>query len=778
MGLAASAGAEARAGRLAARILAHRWLWVALALLLALGAGWSASGLWLQPDARIFFAEDNPDRVALDAFEGQFARDDNVVIMLEPPGGDVFAPAVLALIGDITERAWQLPFVRRVISLTNIPHIEAAGDDIRVRDMVPDPAAASPEAAAAARAASLGRPDLVDKLVDPEGRYSAIHILLRVPRIRPQEEIPQLMAEVEALRAAVAAESPGLRMSISGSVAIDNAFATAGMADAKRLLGPMLGVLLLVIGLALRSVLAVFGVVLVIVLAALAGLGALGLWGRPLNSITVLAPLYIATLSVGSAVHIFAGVRQAMVESPDRRDWARLALARHMGPITIACVTTAVGFLTLNFSISPPFREFGTIVAIGVLAALALTLTLLPALVTLLPLRRHAEPATARALMEPLAERVIRGRRWLFPGLAGLALLAATGISQIRFEDDFLRYFDESFQIRRDIDHIEDRLVGLNMLEYPLESGRAGGINDPAFLAQAAGFVDWLRAQPEVRGVRSVTDTLKRLNMHLHGDDPALHRLPEDAEATAQALFLYELSLGYGMDLSDQINVSRSAIRVTASLPEITTAGIRDLEDRAARWLAANAPGIETRPTGVSHVFMLISQRDAREMLLGTGLAILLISGIIGLAFRNLRIGVLSLVPNLVPALVAFGIWGYATGAVTLAVSVVAASTLGIVVDDTVHFLAAYARGRRRGLAPEDAVRGAFRAVGMALAVTTAGLAAGFAVLAQSGFAVNGDMALLSGLTITVALLADFLMLPGLLIWLDRRREARHARVA
>ncbi|MGZ0189362.1 MAG: outer membrane lipoprotein-sorting protein, partial [Alphaproteobacteria bacterium] len=279
-----------------------------------------------------------------------------------------------------------------------------------------------------------------------------------------------------------------------------------------------------------------------------------------------------------------------------------------------------------------------------------------------------------------------------------------------------------------------------------------------------------------------LTDTIKRLNMNMHADDPAFMRIPDTREEASQYLFLYELSIGYGMDLTDRIDVDRTTMRLTVLMANVTTAEMRSLTLRAGSWLQANAPTIQSAwtaenpnvalvtPTGVVHVFNLISFRDVRSMLTGTLIALILISGVITLALRNVRIGFISLIPNLIPALMAFGLWGYGVGAVTLAIAVVLAATLGIVVDDTVHFLSKYMEARRRGKTAEDSVRYAFSSVGMAMFVTTAGLVGGFAVLAQSGFAVNGDMAKLTALTIVVALIADFLLLPSLLIWLDQRR--------
>jgi len=768
----------------AAFIVRARWLWVVLAIALTAVSVARMDRIWpLDPDARVFFAPENPDRQALDRFEATFAKDDNLLISIEPADGEVFTPETLAAIGDITERSWRLPFVRRVDSITNFQHTYANNDELIVRDLVVDPADVTPEAAAEAKEIALSRVELVGSFIPPASDVTMVQIRFTLPGEHPTLEVPSIVAAANTLREEIEAAYPFLDLRLTGSVMINNQFSVSGQQDGQTLMGPMFMAILIVVGLALRSFFGTLGVLVVIVLSAIGGLGALGWMGLPLNSVTVLAPLYIMTLAVASAVHILASCRQTMLETADRKEWARRALEDHMGAIIIACVTTAIGFFSLNFSISPPFRQLGNIVGIGILAAMVLTLTLLPALVTFLPIARRTTPSATSRLMDRLAEFVIARRGLLLPGTALLVAAMAIGIGQLRLEDDFLRYFDERYEFRQDTDFVERRLTGVAGLEFPLPSGEAQGVNDPAFLKEVSTFVDWLRTQPDVTAVQSLTDTIKRLNMNMHGDDPAFMRIPDARDEAGQYLFLYELSIGYGMDLTDQIDVDRSSLRVTVRMSNVTTADMRDLTLAAGEWLNANAPLIQSAwnqehpelalvtPTGVVHVFNLISYRDVRAMLTGTAIALVLISGVIMAALRNVRIGFISLIPNLIPAAMAFGLWGYGVGAVTLAIAVVLAATLGIVVDDTVHFLSKYMEARRRGENAENAVRYAFHTVGMAMFVTTVGLVAGFGVLAQSGFAVNGDMAKLTAITITMALVADFLLLPSLLIWLEQRKS-------
>jgi len=283
-------------------------------------------------------------------------------------------------------------------------------------------------------------------------------------------------------------------------------------------------------------------------------------------------------------------------------------------------------------------------------------------------------------------------------------------------------------------------------------------------------FADWYRQQPEAIHINSFTDTMKRLNKNMHGDKQSWYRLPDERNLAAQYLLLYEMSLPYGLDLNNQINVDKSATRFSVTIEELSVNQTLDLENRAQGWLKANTPAIQSDGAGSTVMFAHIGQRNIKSMLTGTTLALVLISLILVIALRSIKIGLISLIPNLVPAAMGFGIWGAVVGEVGMGLAVVAGMTLGIVVDDTVHFLSKYLRARReKHLDAPAAVRYAFATVGTALWFTSAALIAGFLVLTLSSFRMNSDMGTLTAITIALALAADFLFLPPLLMKLDRR---------
>ena len=729
--------------------------------------------LKLDTDGRVFMASDNPDKMLLDNFEQEFAKDDNLAIVIVPKDGEVFTPRTLGAIGAMTEDLWNLPYVRLVNSITRFQNTYADGDMMVVEDLVPDPSMVTVEEAATARAVALDRIEIRNSLINEEGTATAISVIFRLPGIDLVSEIPNINAEFAPLLEEYRAAYPDITFKASGSVAVSQAFATASQKDGETLTPAMVVAMLVIVGLLLRSATGSFLILILAALSALVSLGALGWTHIPINSATAVAPLMVITLAVASSVHVLSSIRQTMQETSDRTIWARRALSDHGLGITVAVFTTAIGFLSLNFSISPPFRQLGNMVAGGMIGVWVFTMFLLPGLICWVPIRQNKSTASVDRFMVALGEFVIRHQKRLLLGIPVIIIGFAAGISQIKLEDDFLRYFDESFETRQATDLYETELGGLNVLEYSVDTGEENGINSVAYLTKLEDLSAFLRAQPEVSHIRSLSDTIKRLNMNMNGDDPSFYRIPETDEEASQFLFLYELSLGYGMDLTDQINVDRSSTRVSAFVGYATTRQLIALDHKIQDWFDENAPELKVPVTGQTHVYTMISARDVPSMLQGTTLALVFISFIIFLVLRNLKLGIVSLVPNLIPALMGFGLWGYLVGNVTLAVSIVVAMTLGIVVDDTVHFMLKYANARKRGESAEDSVRYAFKSVGMALTITSLGLVIGFAILGQSGFAVNRDMARLTAITLSFALLVDFLFLPPLLIYLDRMKNMK-----
>jgi hypothetical protein len=425
--------------------------------------------------------------------------------------------------------------------------------------------------------------------------------------------------------------------------------------------------------------------------------------------------------------------------------------------------------MSMNFSDAPPFRDLGNIVAMGVMAAFVISVTLLPVLMLILPV--HVKPgATSHSRrMDRFADFVVERRNFLFFGVGFIVVALVIFIPRNELNDEFIKYFDKTVDFRNATEFSSTNLTGIYTVDYSLSARESGGISEPEFLERVEAFANWYETQPEVWHVNTLTDIMKRLNKNMHADEPEWYRLPDQRNLSAQYLLLYEMSLPYGLDLNNQIDVDKSATRMTVTVKNISSNEMLALEDKAQEWLHDNAPGMRANGASPSVMFAHIGHRNIRSMLTGTSVALVLISLILIVALRSVKIGLISLVPNLTPAAMGFGLWGLLVGEVGLGLSIVTGMTLGIVVDDTVHFLSKYLRARReQQLTPPDAVRYAFSTVGTALWVTSLVLIAGFMVLTQSPFKLNADMGLLTAITIAFALAADFLFLPPLLMKVDK----------
>ena len=379
--------------------------------------------------------------------------------------------------------------------------------------------------------------------------------------------------------------------------------------------------------------------------------------------------------------------------------------------------------------------------------------------------------------MSALADFVLRHRKPIFWGWLVIVPLMMLAIPRNELNDVLVHFFDESVEFRQDTDFMDERLSGNTLLEYSLRASVEGGVTDPRFLTEVSKFADWYREQPPVRHVAVITDTFRQLNKSMRGDDPAAYRIPESRELAAQYLLLYELSLPQGLNLNNQIDRSRSATRVTISAETLYSRELLELNARAEAWLSENAPHVAgVNSTGPAALFAYIGQRNIRAMLVGTMVVLLAISAILLFALRSLRLGLISIVPNLVPAVLGFGVWGLTVGQVSLSLSVVVAMTIGIVVDDTVHFLSKYRRARREyGQSPDEAVRYAFDTAGLALFTTTVVLVAGFLIFVFSPFVPTAQVGVLTATIIAFALIADLTLLPALLTAVDRRSGERDA---
>ena len=768
------------AARFAEWVLAHRWLVIVAALVLVAAAASGIARMDFAADYRVFFDEDNPQLMALEALENTYGKSENIVFLIVPDDGDATSEQALSAAVWLTDAAWRTPYSRRVDSLANFQHTTADGDDLFVQDLVDPSQLGQAEARAHIRDIALSDPRVAGGIIAVDGDVSVVSVTIELPL----EGQLDAVAEVAEFARSIASEAEerfaGIDLRIVGTVMVNQTFVEASISSQMMFLPASLVLMALILGLLTRSGagVAVTGLVIVFSIPASMGMGA---WvGLPFSPPISPAPTIVLMMVVANCVHLLVALQQRLRAGDSKHDAIVESLRLNLHPVFLASLTTALGFLSMNFSEVPPYRHLGVFVAFGISASFLLSVTFLPALISLLPMRAAKDRRLRGPSMRRLADFALQHRKALFWGWSALVLAMALAIPRNELNDVLVHFFDESIEFRQDTDFMDERLSGNTLMEYSLEAQTEGGITDPRFLAEVSSFAEWFREQPSVRHVSVITDTLRQLNQSLHGDDPAAYRIPESQELAAQYLLLYELSLPQGLNLNNQIDRSRTATRVSVSAQTLYSQDLLELNARAAAWLEENAPHVAgVNSSGPSALFAYIGQRNINAMLVGTVVVLLAISAILLFALRSLRLGLISIVPNLLPAVLGFGVWGLTVAQIGLSLSVVVAMTVGIVVDDTVHFLAKYRRARREyGEDPEAAVRYAFDTAGRALFTTTLVLVAGFLIFVFSPFVPTAQVGVLTALIIGFALVADLSLLPALLTAVDRKSEERAVRAA
>ena len=747
---------------------------IALSLLLAMAAIAGGQHLRFTNDYRYFFSNENPYLTAFEELERTYSSPDTIIYVYQPKDGSAAtAPEALNLAWDITDAGWQIPFSTRVDSITNFQNTRAIGDDdLEVRALLEDPADINPARIAYIEETVLNEPLLAGRLLSLDKRTAAVMVSLRPP----SDDVAatnSIVSEARKIHQNMRAKYPDIRIELTGSQMLSNSFSEAAQSDLTTLTPTMFLLIAVVLIATTRKLFATFAAMIVVTLSAFAAMGSGGWLGIPLSPPASGAPTIILTVAVADCVHILITALVAQGRGLEKRAAIVESLSVNAQAVFLTSVTTAIGLFSLNFSDAPPYRDLGNLSGMGALFAWFFSMTLFPALLSVLPMKASNVVNRQSRSMEWLADHIIDKRKPLLYIMLGIAVLGAAMLPRLSFNDRFVEYFDERIDFRQSSDWAAEHLTGIYILNYSMAGDDAGAVADPVYLETLDKFAAWMRQQPEVKHVAAFSDVVKRVNRSFNGDRQDFYAVPDNRQLAAQYVLLYEMSLPYGLDLNDQLNVDKSASRMVVTLDDVGTKEITDLRARARAWQEANAPKrMHADPSGQSVMFAYIGQRNFEAMTTGTLLAFVLISACLMTALRSLRLGLISLIPNIAPPVVAMGFFSLYRTEVGFWTAFVAATAIGLIVDATVHMLSKYRHARvDLNYSAIDAVRYSFATVGTALWVCSFVLIAGFMVLTLSPFLINAMLGRVVALTILMALILDFLLLPALLIAIDGRGD-------
>lgn len=743
---------------------------IALTLLLAVGCVLGLPKVIVEGNLEAMIDQQDPSLMQLYDIEAEFTESHTVVIGVVAQNS-VFTQHAIEAIQAITEASWATPYAHRVDSISNFQYTQAEDDDLIVDNLFPAGIQAGSSEFLTARQVALSLPELKNQLVSADEKMAAIYLNFTLENGGDyDQETALILSSVETMLAPIEAKYPQLDFIISGKIALDRGLHKHITKDSSTLIPLMLLLMIVILYFLLRSVTATFGAIVVVALTGVTTIGLVGWLQIPLDAITSLSPIVIMTLAVADSVHINSGTLAGLNKGLSKKEALQSSLQHNAMPVFLTSLTTVLGVITFVFTDLPTVKSLGIIIAIGVTMAFFFSVTLLPALLCVLPMR-PAGSFWQQFSFRPLASFVINHHKLLLVLLGSLFVGMAVLAPKNQVNESTELFFKKSTTEKQGLDVVNQHLAGVTALDFVLYSGKENGITEPEFLQAIEGFNSWLKEQKGVGHVKSIGDTFKQLNKTLHGNNEDWYVPPDSRELAAQYLLLYELSLPMGLDLANQVNLDKSAVRLTINTKYLFAAERLALRDHAIDWFNQHYPDITLVATGRSIIMEAMTvEKLIPDMLQGGVIAMAMVSLVLFVGLRSWSLGLMGMLANIVPVMAGYGIWSLIDGVANIAVMSVAGICLGVVVDFAVHFLSKYREARLHNHTPEEAIHYSFEKVGFPLWATTLVLVSGFLLLLFSSITLNSSLGALTAIIILITLLFDFVVLPAMLLCIDRKQ--------
>lgn len=748
-----------------------RWLLRSRSLVLALILAMTAVSVWLVVDRATFgtslgkmFLGESPGYLQYQQDVRSFATDETIFIALESV--DPLAPGALARLEEATERIYEIPEVGRVDSVLDARRITWADGALQVRPYVgPD---AGPERSPDVLLAQLqADPFVGGVLVSHDGHHATVTVDLVPDDDRPAERGPQIVQETtQAL--VDAGFQPDLIHEVGFLAAL-----SAGVAQSRytieRIFPFTALVLLIVVWLLFRRLWPVGLSMIVSLIGVTLTMGFSVLLDPQIGILHAMVPPVVLIVGFSDVIHLCSAY---LIELSHGRP--RLAAIEESATdVGRACLytslTTFVGFLGMSFVPTPALRLLGVVLGFGVAVSLLVAITLVPIVFSYMPQPKPWREGTTSRVQRVLDRglgalaRLSTGRPWWV--IAGFTAVIATslyGAAHLHIETRFSDRFDPDSEVQRDAEFFRAHFARANLIHVFVDTPEAQGLFDPDRFARLTALQEAIALDPDVEHVVSVVDLVDQIHQTMNADDPvAAARAPDSRELLAQYMLLFEMGGGSGTQRLLDFDRKRALLHV-----RVRDEGMRAAAATGDR-LIALSPGI-LGPVATAHASgaaYLLGQWLG-EILLGQarglGVTMIIVTLMMMLGLRSIRLGVWSMVPNLLPLLVLAGWLGLAYDAVDSDTLILAMLAIGIGVDDTIHFMMRYRIESSRTDDPAEALRRTYDFAGRAIVMTTATLALGFAPFMLSDYYSTQMMGTLLPMTLVVALLADLLLVPAL----------------
>lgn len=732
-------------------------LWVLGAIgLITAALGWSALSLEFSTDLREMLPDEDFTVQEFVDNSRNYGSQDYLLVAVHAQD-TVFTPQTLKKIWEMADAFQTLPseWVEEVRTFFNSEVVEGSDDTLTVRAA----AATLPqtaEAVAAFRDVVLGERLLRSLFVSPD-ELTALVILEENPRIINSDES---IAMTEAVERMVEPHRGPETIHLSGGPYIMAHVRKAMIRDLRVLIPFAVGLLLVVLFLSFRQLRGMLLPVTVTLCSVVWTLGVMALMGFQMTIVSVVIPVILIAIVNADSIHILTRYQEALHDQSDKRQALLLALNTISEPVIYTSLTSAVGFLGLATAYSVIIQQFGLATAMGIMFGMVLSLTLLPALLVLLP-ARSAPHLSQKPVIEKAWQLRRRPLQLILVAATGAFLVSAMGVSRIEINNNPLDYVRADLPMVQSARFIEDTFGGSLTLRISLNAGEPDRWKDPQWLRKIEVFQVHVEGLPSTGPTLSIVDVVKEINRSLHGDDPAYEVIPDTARAVAQSLLLFEFS--GGTSLGGLVRSDYGAGQVTITVRSLPLKQLTPLIQSIRDYVEEHFDGVPYEITGQPMFGLRLGQTLVTSQVSSLLLTLLLVWAMMWALARSLRLSLITMVPLAFSVVVMFGVMGYTGTALDIGTVMVASVAIGIGVDFAVHFISQYRQARQRQL-PDVSIQYALRITWRPLVYNALSVGLGFSVMLFSQFVANIAFGALMGLTLVVALAATFGLLPALLL--------------
>ena len=753
-------------------LIKYRYLSIGLVLIVVCLLATGLTKLTFNPDLETYFPEGHPAVIRYNEIDDMFIPTDNLIIAVHSNEGTLFNGDSLKVIEELTKKSWTIPYSVRVDSLTNYSYVKSVNDDLIVEPFIEEAEKKSIEFFEKRENLVAGEDIIYKSLISEDKKTSVVSIIVDPPGPNKEDQNTELINYILGFIEPIKESNENLDIRLLGNPYLDYISPRIVKAEMPVVMPLMLLLIFLIVFLMIRSYEAVLATFVVILMSLIATFGSIGILGNPLNQMVTTIPILIITLALADCIHLFSIYFQNRIKGISSKESMEKSLEMNIQPLFLTTISTCIGFLCLNFIEVAPLRDFGNAVAIGIGFAFIFTIFFIAPIVSFFEVKTASKVTKQTRFSTSVGSFILKNGNKLIFSITSISFLILLCIPMNELDENPTQMYAEGFtSFSSDTLWLDEKLSVTFPVNF-LATNEEGQVSDPDFLKILDKFSVWLEEREQVNHVTSLANNMKNLNKSMHGDDPEWKKIPENADLSAQYLFFYEMSLPMGLDLNSSISQDRKSTKISATLKDMSANEFKEFNNEVLGYLQQNnLENMISEPSSFRVIFTYMVEAIVNSLLYGLFIGILLITLIIGLFFRSYLLPALSIFPNILPIGMGFGLWGLFVGDVGFMVAVGMGSTLGVIVDFTVHFLSKYELARKEfKKSVEESVIYSFETVGFALIIMTVVLALGFSVLNLVTFIPIQDFAKFSVICFIGGLIINFLFLPNLLMKFDKRK--------